>query len=208
MRSLFASLFHLFLTPLGLPVLAVFDASLIFFFPLGIDIVLIIMTARKPELAWLYPILATAGSIVGAAFTFWLGRKIGEHGLERFVDGKQLDRIKQRINKRAAISTGVLALAPPPFPFTGFILASGALDVSRLGFFGTFAAARLLRFGIDATLAAFYGRHIIRWIRSDTFQWIMGGFIVIAIAGTAFSAWKVIRSTKRSGGREKVGRAA
>lgn len=208
MRGLFAAVFHFFLTPLGLPILAVFDASLIFFFPLGIDIVLIIMTARKPELAWLYPVLATIGSTIGAAFTFWLGRKIGEHGLERFVDARQLDRIKKRISTRAAISTGVLALAPPPFPFTGFILASGALDVSRVGFFTTFAGARLLRFGVDAALAAMYGRHIIRWIRSDTFQWIMGGFIVIAIAGTAFSAWKVFRSTKRSGDHEKVGRAA
>lgn len=208
MRGLFGPFFHLFLTPLGLPILAVFDASLIFFFPLGIDIVLIIMTARKPELAWLYPVLATVGSTIGAAITFWLGRKLGEHGLERFVDARQLDSIKKRIKKRAAISTGVLALAPPPFPFTGFILASGALDVSRTGFFVTFAAARLLRFGIDATLAAIYGRHIIRWIRSDTFEWIMAGFIVLAIAGTIFSARRVLRSTKRPVRREKVRRAA
>src|SRR5512142_1272426 len=103
MRGLFGTFFHFFLTPLGLPILAVFDASLIFFFPLGIDIVLIIMTARKPELAWLYPVLATIGSTIVAGFTFWLGRKIGEHGLERFVDARQLDRIKKRISTRAAI---------------------------------------------------------------------------------------------------------
>lgn len=197
MRRLFAPLFHLFLTPLGLPILAVLDASPVVFFPLGIDIALIIMTARKPHLAVLYPFLAAIGSTLGAAFTFWLGRKIGEHGLERFVDPGRLDGMKRRIGKRAAISTGVLALAPPPFPFTGLTLASGALDVSRVGFFATVAAARLLRFGIDAALAAIYGRHIIRWIRSDTFEWAMTAFIVVAIAGTLVSASRLIRSPTR-----------
>ena len=38
------------------------DSSMVFFLPLGIDFVVIILAARKPELFWLYAPLATAGS--------------------------------------------------------------------------------------------------------------------------------------------------
>ena len=37
--------------------------------PEGIDFVVIIMAARKPELFWLYALLATAGSLLGAMVT-------------------------------------------------------------------------------------------------------------------------------------------
>src|SRR3990170_6844777 len=96
MRSLLNSLLGYFLTPGGLLLMGALDASVVFFLPLGIDFVLIILTARKPELFWLYALLATVGSVIGAGFTFWLGRKLGEHGLARFVKPSTLKRVEQR----------------------------------------------------------------------------------------------------------------
>ena len=66
MRSLFYSLLGYFLTPAGLVVMGALDSSLVFFLPLGIDFVVIILTARKPELFWLYALLATLGPLIGA----------------------------------------------------------------------------------------------------------------------------------------------
>ncbi len=85
MRALFYSLLGYFLTPFGLVLMGALDSSLVFFLPLGIDFVVIILTARHPELFWLYAILATVGSLIGAALTFWIGRKVGEHGLSRLI---------------------------------------------------------------------------------------------------------------------------
>src|SRR4051812_1233561 len=82
-RAFFFSILGYFLTPGGVLLMGVLDASMVFFLPLGIDFVLILMTARKPELFWLYALLATAGSVVGAAGTYWIGRKAGEKGLSR-----------------------------------------------------------------------------------------------------------------------------
>jgi hypothetical protein len=56
---------------------------------------------------------------------------------------------------------------------------------------------RLLRFGIETALAAHYGRGIISWMDSATFRWLMGGIIVLAVAGTIVSAIAVVRSTRR-----------
>ena len=52
----------LFATPLGIFVLAAFDSTMFFFFPLGIDAVVIIVSARMSSRTWMIPILATAGS--------------------------------------------------------------------------------------------------------------------------------------------------
>lgn len=197
MRGAFAALFHLFLTPVGLPALAALDSSIIFFFPFGLDLALVLMAAASPGLAWLYPLLATAGGVAGASLTFWIGRKIGEHGVERLADTRRLDRVKRRIGKKAAVSSGFLALVPPPFPFTVFILVSGAMDVSYRSFILAFAVARLVRASIVSWLAVMYGKQIAAWMKSDVFELIVALFIVMALVGTAYSAWRAIRSTRR-----------
>ena len=65
-------------TPIGVVVLAALDSTLFFSLPLGIDAVVVLLSARLKELAWIVPLLATAGSLAGAWLTFWMGRKIGE----------------------------------------------------------------------------------------------------------------------------------
>jgi membrane protein YqaA with SNARE-associated domain len=197
MRGLFYSFLGYFLTPPGLVAMAALDSSLVFFLPLGIDFVVIILAARKPELFWFYSVLAAAGSTAGAAATFWIGRQVGEHGIAKLVKPSRLRRIQQRISESAAYSVAALAIIPPPFPFTAFVLTSGAFRVPAWSFFTTLAAVRLLRFGIEAALAAHYGRGILSWMKSSVFQWVVGGFTVLAVIGTVISAIAVIRSTRQ-----------
>jgi membrane protein YqaA with SNARE-associated domain len=197
MRGLFYSFFAYFLTPPGIVAMAALDSSVVFFLPLGIDFAVIVVAARKPDLFWLYAILAAAGSVLGAAATFWLGREIGEHGIAKLVNPSRLSRIQQRVNEWAAYSLAALAIIPPPFPFTAFVLTSGAFRVPPWSFFTTLAAARILRFAIEGALAARYGRGIVSWMQSPAFEWVVGGLIVFAVAGTVISAIAVIRGTRR-----------
>jgi membrane protein YqaA with SNARE-associated domain len=196
MRAFFFSVLGYFLSPLGIVLMGVLDASLVFFLPLGIDFVVIIMAARKPEIFWLHALLATAGSLIGAAGTFWVGKKAGEKGLSRFVSERRLKRVRARVDRGAFVVAG-LAVIPPPFPFTPFVLASGALGMNPWSFFGALAASRALRFGIEAALAAHYGSGILRWMKTPTFQMIVGVFIALAVIGTIVSAVVVYRSSKR-----------
>lgn len=196
-RAIFFSVLGYFLTPVGIVMMGVLDASMVFFLPLGIDFVVIIMTARKPELFWLYALLATAGSLIGAAGTFWVGKKAGETGLSRFVAPRRLERVKVQVNRGGAIVAG-LALIPPPFPFTPFVLASGALGMHAWSFFVPLAMARALRFGVEAGLAHRYGSQILRWMKTPTFQMVVGVFIALAIIGTIVSAVLLVRKTRSS----------
>ena len=198
MRELFHSLLGYFLTPAGIVAMGALDSSVVFFLPLGIDFVAIILAARRPDLFWFYAILAATGTVIGSGATFWLGRIVGEHGLAKLVKPSRLEKIQRRVHERAAYSLAALAIIPPPFPFTAFALTCGALRVDAWGFFVTLAGMRLLRFGIETALAAHYGRGIIAWMDSATFRWLIGGIIVLAVAGTIVSAIALVRSTRRS----------
>jgi membrane protein YqaA with SNARE-associated domain len=193
--SFFYSIFGFFLTWWGAFVMAALDTSMLFFLPFGVDAVVIFLAARDAELFWIYPLLATAGSLTGAAVTFWIGRKAGDAGLERLVPAKRLERLKCKVNQKGAIAMALPALLPPPFPLTPFILTCGALDVNRLRFFATFGAVRLLRFGAEAALARVYGRGVLAVLRSEPFQIVVIGFVVIALLGTIASAVLLWRST-------------
>ena len=195
--GLFPHLFRFFLAWWGAFVLGALDASLLFFLPFGIDALVIYLAARNGNLFWIYPLLATAGSLTGAAVTYWIGYKGGELGLERFIPHGRLDRIRKRVEKGGAAAMAVPALLPPPFPLTPFVLTCGALKANRWIFFRTFAAMRLIRFGIEALLARVYGRGVLRLLESDAFQRVIVGFIVVAVIGTLFSAVVLWRSTRQ-----------
>lgn len=146
----------------------------------------------------MFPLLATAGSTAGAVFTFAIGRAIGEAGLERYAPRRRLAAFKRRVRTTGAVVLALAALVPPPFPLTPFVLTCGALDVSRTGFFLTFATARLTRFGVEALLALAYGRQLLVWIESDAFETVIAAFGVLATVGTIASAYRLYRQTKAS----------
>ncbi len=191
-----AALFSFFLSPGGIFLLSGLDSTVLVSLPFGIDAAVIIVAARSKELAWLTPVLADAGSLVGAALTFWMGRKIGEIGLARFVPANRLERVHRKVRESGAVTLAVLDLIPPPFPFTAFLLASGALEVDARLFFFTLALCRLIRFGGESLLAWRYGPYIINWMKTPTFELTVGVLILLAMVATVFSIWKLVASTR------------
>ena len=73
MRAFSHWMLGLFASPFGVFALAFLDSTLFFSLPFGIDAVVIILAARLRESWWVVPLLATAGSVAGAALTFWMG---------------------------------------------------------------------------------------------------------------------------------------
>ena len=208
MRSFSHWIVALCASPLGVVVLAALDSTLFFSLPFGIDAAVIILAARLAALWWIAPLLATAGSIAGAALTFWMGIKVGEQGLERWVPARRLERIRVKARKQGAIALAVLDLIPPPFPFTPFVLAAGALEVKARTFFATLIACRILRFGAEAALAATYGQGVMRMLDSDLFHEIVMVFVALAIALTVFSLVKIVRTSARPAARSAPAPAA
>jgi membrane protein YqaA with SNARE-associated domain len=186
-----------FLTWWGVCLFAALDASMVFFLPFGIDALVIYLSARNGMFFWIYPLLAAAGSVTGAAVTYWVGRKVGEIGLERLVSSHRFERFRRHVQKQGAVAMAFAALLPPPFPLTPFVLTCGALEVDRVIFFGTFAVMRLIRFGGEAALARIYGRGVLRVIESNSFQSLVIAFIFVAVVGTLVSGVMLWRNARQ-----------
>src|SRR2546428_6679907 len=172
MRAFLIAIFGGFMNWWGLWLIAALDSTMLFFLPLAVDIAVIVLSSRAHETFWIYPILASAGSLCGAAVTYYIGYRVGDAGLERFVSTGRLERVRKKVRSKGAVAIAILDLVPPPFPFTAFILAAGALKVNTYRFFVTLFVTRLIRFGAESVLAFFYGRQIVRWFQSDTFEYI------------------------------------
>lgn len=186
-----------FLSWWGLLILGAIDATVAFVAPFGVDAALIYLVARDDGLFWLYPIMATSGSVAGAALTYWLGRRVGGAGLRHFVSESTLDRVHEKVRRRGALAIALPALLPPPFPLKPFILASGALEVDATRFFITFAAIRALRFGIEMALARRYGSSVLGMLESEQFQQVLTWLIITALAGTVVSVVILWRKSRR-----------
>ncbi len=138
----------------GLLGLGIMDSSFLFL-PFGNDILLVILTARKPELFWYYALMATAGSLLGCVLTDWVSRKMGEAGLERMVDPKRVEHVRKRMDKHAPWFLAGSAMMPPPFPFTLFLIAASGMQMSRTKVLSSVGLGRLARFFILAVLASY-----------------------------------------------------
>jgi membrane protein YqaA with SNARE-associated domain len=182
----------------GLIGFGILDSSFLFV-PLGNDLLLVILTARKPALFWYYALMAAVGSVTGCTLTDAISRRLGEAGLERLVNSRRLKLLQERIGKHAWWALGTAALLPPPFPFTVFVIAAAALQTPRWKVLGAVGAGRLVRFFVLGLLAVLYGRHILRFARRPEVEYFVLGLAVLSILGSILSVMKWVRSTRQRG---------
>ena len=197
MTAFFSSIFGYFLTWWGAFVLAALDSSVFVFSPMGPDALVVFLAARDPGRFWLYALLTTAGSTLGAGLTYWMGRKVGEAGLARFVPVRRLDRVKRRATGTGALVMALPAALPPPFPLTAFVLTCGALEVSPARVFTVFAGTRMVRFGVEALLARRYGAAVLRLLESTAVQVAVGVVAFVVVVGSIVVIVPIVRGSRR-----------
>jgi membrane protein YqaA with SNARE-associated domain len=199
MRILTQWVLATFTNPAGILVLAALDSTLFFWLPFGVDAATIVYSMRGRVPWWAVALLATAGSMAGALITFWMGRKVGDAGLERFASARNLASARRRIKKKTgAGALAALSLVPPPFPFTPIVIAAGAFEVRATPFFTTLAACRFVRFGIEAYLARRYGSQTLEWIESPLVETAVLAFLLLGVVLTTVALVRVLRSPIRS----------
>ena len=179
----------------GLFLLSALDSSFLVL-PFGNDLLLIALTSsRRDSLIWIvYVVVSAIGSVVGVWVVDGLMRKAGEKGLERFISEERVQQLKSKIENKAFITVFLATLMPPPFPFTPAVMTASALQLPRKKLFGAVFVGRLLRFGIEAVLALYFGRQLIAYINSDILTYIVYALIAIGAVASTFS---LIRWFKR-----------
>jgi len=140
----------------GLAAAAVLDSSFIPF-PSGVDLWMMTLTVRNPAQAPLYVAVAAVGSVAGASILYFAARKGEEAFLGKKVSAEQMAKARSKIERSGSWAIVVGALLPPPAPFKLFILAAGLLQFPWGRFALALLVGRLLRYSLEAYLAARYG---------------------------------------------------
>ena len=192
------------LGPLGLFAVAIVDSSI---GPLPIpgstDLLLLLLVSHSGN-PWLLTFSAVAGSIIGGYTTWQLGKKGGEAAMKRWISARMLKRVNAWVGSHPVLAVFLPALLPPPIPLSPFILASGALGVSRGRFLAAYSAARILRYSLVSWLAVRYGRHVVRLWNQELGKWsapLLWTFLAVVVAGLGYGIWKFRRMRSSGAGR-------
>jgi membrane protein YqaA with SNARE-associated domain len=175
----------------GLLLMSALDSSFLVL-PFGNDLLLIaLVSSNRESLAWIaYVVVSAIGSVIGVFVIDLLMRKAGEKGLERFVSQRRVEKLRKKMENKAGITVFIATLIPPPFPFTPAVMTASALQCPKAKLFGAVFVGRLVRFGIEAVLALYFGRQVIAFMNSDVVTYMVYGMIALAIVGSTFSLIK------------------
>jgi membrane protein YqaA with SNARE-associated domain len=184
-RSFRGWIFHL--GGLGFIPLGLLDGS-VFPLPGSMDVLTIVLSARKPDLWPYYALMATVGSVIGGFVTYRLARKGGKETLERKFPARRLEQVYKIFARWGFGAIAVIAVLPPPAPMVIFMLAAGAMQYSVKKFLLALTLGRTIRYSLLAFLAARYGRHILTVIsrHAHTVLLVVVGLIAGAVAALIF----------------------
>ncbi len=149
---------------LGLFLFAIVDSSPIPTFG-GLDILTAILAARQREPWYYYAGAATAGSVIGAYFTFRMARKAGLDYLNRKFGKRKVAKLLKYFQRWGTGALVVSTAIPLPFPTSSFFAVAGALGYPLRTFIVIVALGRAVRYGAIAAIAAHYGRRFVVGLR-------------------------------------------
>jgi membrane protein YqaA with SNARE-associated domain len=186
----------------GVFLISIVDSS---FVPLPIpgitDIMIIVLAAQHEN--WLVLILlATLGSALGGWFSYKVGHSGGMAFLEKRIPPRIFKRVTSWMEHHNILSVALPAILPPPMPLSPFVLAAGALNMSRNKFLATFTISRAIRHAIAAWLGIHYGRTVIRLWNQVSDKYAVPILIVLWVGITiscAYAFWKLYQTSKTVG---------
>ena len=184
----------------GLLVLGILDSSFLFA-PLGNDLLVVAMSARYHSVGRMlyFALMSTIGSVLGCLLVDVVMRTAGEMGLAHHLSKARLSYVKKRVERNAAWALVLASIAPPPFPFTPFIMAAAALQYPRNRLLAVVGAARMVRFTLLGVLALRFGRRILLWAQNDVVREMLIGLIVVCAVGSVISVVGWIKRSRKPG---------
>jgi membrane protein YqaA with SNARE-associated domain len=183
----------------GIFLVSIVDSS---FVPLPVpgvtDIMLVVFAAQKAN--WiLLVLLATAGSALGGYLSYQVGHAGGMQFLEKHVPARIFKRVCEWMEKHAILAVALPAILPPPMPLSPFVLAAGALNMSKKKFLTIFTLSRGARHAFAAWLGVYYGRHVLHLWNLFSAKWATTILIVLWTAiliSCAIAFWKLYKTSR------------
>jgi membrane protein YqaA with SNARE-associated domain len=183
----------------GLFLVSIVDSS---FVPLpvpGVTDIMVVLFAAHHSNVIILVLVATLGSALGGLFSHMVGQAGGMAFLETHVPPRILRRVTGWMEAHSLIAVALPAILPPPMPLSAFVLAAGALRMSRKKFLTAFTLSRLARHIIAAWLGVHYGRSVLGlWARFSA-RWGVPVLITLwclILLFVSFAFWKLYRTSR------------
>ena len=135
------------------------------------DIAIAVLAASHRPLWYEYAAAATAGSVVGAYFTFRLARRAGSAYLDKKFKANVMAKFLKVFKKWGTGTLVASTMIPLPTPTSMFFAAAGAFDYPRGRFLAIVTISRAVRYFGIAFIAGHYGRHFLRVLRHPLQHW-------------------------------------
>ena len=183
----------------GLFFVSIVDSS---FVPLPIpgitDIMLVVLAAQHSNIFLLIGV-TTIGSALGGLFSHKVGQAGGMAFLEKHISPRIFHRVCDWMERHAILSVALPAVLPPPMPLSPFVLAAGALQMSRRKFMISFTVSRFLRHCAAVAIGVYFGPHVLRVWNMFSRKWavpiLIGIWTVIAIS-VGFALWRLYKTSR------------
>ena len=149
-----------------------------FLLPIPPDFVLIPLTAANSDLAILYVVLATSGSVFAGLIGYGIGRNGGRPVLNSRFAGQRADRIEGYFCQYGSVVVAIGAFTPIPEGYELISIGSGVFGLDPRTYFVASVIGRGGRYSIEALLVLLFG-DVIRTATENEIYLIVGGIALI-----------------------------
>ena len=196
------------LGPGGPFLLETLDSSF-FYVPLANELLLFALIhggGNSASWMWIvYALSGAAGTVAGVALLDLVMRRVGAGGVERLVGPKRFEKLKDKLESHTRWVVFVAAMLPPPFPFRFTMMTASALQCARGQMLVSVFLGRAIRFAAEALLILYFGRSFLDFMNSDVFNYVVYGLTLAAIAGSAFTLFRLFGGKKEEAGGRRPG---
>jgi len=175
---------------LGVFLIAILDSSFLSIPEIN-DIIVVSSVAKRPELFFYWPLLTTAGSVIGCLLLYLVARKGGQVFLHRWFSARRVKTIEMAFARYGSLALIIPALWPPPLPFKTFVATAGVLQFPLRRFLFTITLARAVRYYGEALLAVLYGKEVEAFLVQHS---LMLALIIVAVVTIAFFVHRLIET--------------
>jgi len=176
----------------GVFAIAAVDGSL---WGMPVDAIVAGYVYNNRALAWLYVLMAAAGSVVGSLVIYIIGYKGGEMLVGKRISKHKFDRIRGYFDRHEFLALMLPAILPPPAPFKLFVLSAAIFEMSLSHFMLAIFLGRVLRFAILSALVLMFGPQIVGLSASLVKNHLLATMLFLA---GALLIWQVIARLRRS----------
>jgi membrane protein YqaA with SNARE-associated domain len=178
------------LGPWGVFLIAVLDSSFLSIPEIN-DIIVVTNVSKRPHEILFWPLITTAGSVVGCLMLYFVARKGGQVFLHRWFSPPRVKTIEKVFAQYGSLAIIIPALCPPPTPFKSFVATAGALQFPIRQFILTVALARAVRYFAMGLLAVFFGEQVETFIKEHS---LMVALIIVVVVIVAFVAYRLFEA--------------